>query len=177
LEEKMRLMVLLLFVAVGYAQSVQRRPTHVRRIGHITLHGAVERVFPLFGPLDEAKWAPGWEPSIKYGGNAESGTVFTTESSTHPAIWIVTRYDAQSHDMQYTTVFPEDRVVQLDIACHSGNASETLCNVAYAITTLSDLARPSIERYTQQRHEERIAHWQMAINHYLQTGTRIAPHE
>jgi len=173
----MRSIVLLLFVAVSYAQTAQPGSTHVRRSGQISLHGPVEKVFPLFGPVHEAKWAPGWEPSIKYGSNAELGTVFTTETSTHPAIWIVTRYDAKSHDMQYTTVFPEDRVVQLDIACHPADAAETRCDVSYAITALSDSATAAVERYTQERHDERIAHWQMAINHYLQTGRRIEHHE
>lgn len=169
--------VLLLFVVTSYAQTAQPGLTHVRRTGRIRLHGPIEKVFPLFGPVDETKWAPGWEPSIKYGSNAELGTVFTTVTSTHPAIWIVTRYDSKSHDMQYTTAFPEDRVVQLDIACHLTGAVETRCDVAYAITALSDSARAAVERYTQERHDERMAHWQTAINHYLQTGTRIEHHE
>ena len=173
----MRSIVLLMFVAVSYAQTPKPGSTHVRRTGQISLHGPVEKVFPLFGPVDEAKWAPGWEPSIKYGSNAELGTVFTTETSTHPAIWIVTRYDAKSHDMQYTTVFPEDRVVQLDIACTRADAAETRCDVACAITALSGSATAAVEHYTQERHDERVAHWRTAINYYLQTGTRIEHHE
>jgi hypothetical protein len=171
----MRLLVLLLLVAAGFAQST--KPVHVRRAGQITLRGPVDKVFPLFGPVDEAKWAPGWEPSIQYGGNAELGTVFTTHSSPHPATWIISRYDGKAHSMQYTVVFPEDRVVQLDIACQSGNGDETYCGVVYAMTALSEAGRPGVEHYTQERHEERIAHWQMAINHYLQTGKRVEPHE
>ena len=170
----MRLTVLLLLAVMTYAQTGS---THVRRSGRISLHGAVEKVFPLFGPVDEAKWAPGWEPSIKFGNNTELGTVFTTETSTHPAIWIVTRYDGKSHDMQYTTVFPEDRVVQLDITCHAADTAETRCDVAYAITALSDSAAPAVERYSQLRHDERLAHWQSAMNHYLQIGRRIEHHE
>lgn len=172
----MRSTVLLLFVAVIFAQTAKPGATRVRRSGEITLRGPVERVFPLFGPLDEAKWAPGWEPSIKYGGNAELGTVFTTNASPHPATWIVTRFDAASHSMQYTTVFPEDRVVQLDIACQPFDHGDTRCEVGYAITALNN-STSSIERYTQERDAERLAHWQLAINHYLETGERIGPHE
>jgi len=173
----MRLLVLLLFAAGCSAQNAKPEFAHVRRAGQIVLHGPVARVFPLFGPVDEAKWAPGWEPSLKYGGNAEVGTVFTTVAASHSATWIVSRYDDEAHDMQYTVVFPEDRVVQLDIGCHSGNAGETRCDVTYTMTALSDLARPAVEHYTQEKHEERIAHWQAAINHYLQTGTRMDHHE
>ena len=173
----MKSMMLLLFVAASFTQITHLGSSHVRRTGHITLHGAVEKIFPLFGPLDEAKWAPGWEPSIKYGGNAELGTVFTTETPTHSATWIVTRYDGKSHDIQYTNVFPENRVVQLDIGCRPEKTTETLCDIAYAMTALNESGRQAIEHYTQEKHEERIAHWQMAINHYLQTGRRISPHD
>lgn len=169
----MRLLLLLLFVATGLGQSA--KPSHVRRNGQIILRGSVDRVFPLFGPVDEAKWAPGWDPLIKHGSNAEAGTVFTVDSP-QPATWIVTRYDGKAHDMQYTVVFP-DRVVQLDIVCQSGNSSETRCDVAYTITALSDSGRQVVEHYTQERHDERIAHWQLAINHFLETGKRIEPHE
>ena len=172
----MKLLLLLLFVAAGFTQSTNPASAHVRRIGQITLHGPAEQVFPLFGPIDEAKWAPGWEPSIKYGGNAEAGTVFTT-ASPYPATWVVPRYDGKAHDIQYIVVFPEGRVVQLDIECQVGNRGETRCDVAYAITALSDSGRRAVEGFTQEKHEQRLAHWQMAINHYLRTGTRVTPHE
>jgi len=48
-------MVLLLFVSARFTQSGQPGSSHVRRTGHITLHGAVEKVFPLFGWMDQAK--------------------------------------------------------------------------------------------------------------------------
>jgi len=51
----MRSMVLLLFVSARFTQSGQPGSSHVRRTGHITLHGAVEKAFPLFGWMDEAK--------------------------------------------------------------------------------------------------------------------------
>jgi hypothetical protein len=38
-------------------------------------------------------------------------------------------------------------------------------------------ARQAIERYTEERHHERLTHFQMALKHYLKTGTRIAHHE
>ncbi|PYY15734.1 MAG: hypothetical protein DMG61_06310 [Acidobacteria bacterium] len=173
----MRVFLLLLFVVAGFAHNAKPEFAHVRRSGQIILHGLVEKVFPLFGPVEEAKWAPGWEPSIKYGGNAEAGTVFTTASKPHPATWIVSRYDGNAHVMQYTVVFPEDRVVQLDIACQSGIVGETRCEIAYAMTALLASARSVVEGYSQEKHEERLAHWQMAINHYLQTGRRIESHE
>ena len=169
--------IVLLFVVAGFAQSATPGSEHVRRTGQITLEGSVDKVFPLFGPVEEAKWAPGWEPSIKYGGNAELGTVFTTGLSPHPAIWIVSGYDRNTHSIQYTVVFAEDRVEQLDISCQAASAAESRCDIGYGMTALTDSARGAVEAYTQDKHERRIAHWQMAINHYLETGNRITRHE
>ena len=173
----MRSLVFLLFVASVLAQNARPESARVRRVGKITLRASVDKVFPLFGPVEEAKWAPGWEPSIKYGGNAELGTVFTTDGLPQLATWIVSRYDGKAHDMQYTVFFPEDRVVQLDIRCQPASVNSTSCEIAYAITRLTEVGRTAVESYTQEKHEQRIAHWQMAINHYLATGTRIEHHE
>ena len=47
----MRLLVLLLFVAAGFAQSTTPASAHVRRTGQITLQGPVDKVFPLLALL------------------------------------------------------------------------------------------------------------------------------
>src|SRR5438067_506149 len=124
----MKLLTLLLFVACCFSQDANLGSAQVRRMGEITLHAPLEKVFPLFGPVDEAKWAPGWQASIKHGGNAEVGTVFTTDASGHQAMWIVSRYEEERRAIQYTVVFPEDRVVQIDIECQFRNANETRCH-------------------------------------------------
>src|SRR5437868_15187345 len=54
----MRVFLLLLFVVAGFAHNAKPEFAHVRRSGQIILHGLVEKVFPLFGPVEEAKWAP-----------------------------------------------------------------------------------------------------------------------
>ncbi|HWC16485.1 MAG TPA: hypothetical protein VG498_05700 [Terriglobales bacterium] len=172
----MRPIVFLLFLVAGFAQSAPQESAHVRRTGHITLHGSVDKVFPLFGPTDEAKWAPGWEPSIKYIGNGELGAVFTTGGSPRTT-WIVSRYESKAHDRQYTVFFPEDRVVQLDVTCRALSAGATSCEIAYALTAITAAARQAVGSYTQEEHDKRIAHWQLAINHYLETGTRIEHHD
>ena len=173
----MKLLTLLLFLAGGFSQDAKLGSAQVRRTGEITLHAPLEKVFPLFGPVDEAKWAPGWQASIKHGGNAEVGTVFTTDASGHQATWIVSRYDEERRAIQYTVVFPEDRVVQIDIECQFRNANETRCQIAYVMTALSEAGARTVNQYTQEKHDQRLAHFQMAINHYLQTGKRIGSHE
>src|SRR5579864_5921770 len=38
----------------------------VTRTGTIHLNGPIARVFPLFEPIPEKLWAPGWEPKVVY---------------------------------------------------------------------------------------------------------------
>ena len=173
----MQLLLVLAFAAIGLVQSSAPTPlTHVTRSGEITLQAPVERVFPLFGPIDESKWAEGWEPSIKYGSNSQAGTVFTIDDP-HPMTWILTRFESQSHRLQYVIVTQNDRVMQIDVGCRAAGDTETLCSVAYSLTALAPSAQPAIENYTEERHHERLMHFQMALNHYLKTGTRITHHE
>src|SRR5436309_15453228 len=46
----------------------------------IKLHGAVSEVTPLFGPVQEEEWAPGWNPHFLHPaeGAQREGVVFTT---------------------------------------------------------------------------------------------------
>lgn len=173
----MQSLLVLLFTATGLLQSSASTPsTHVKRSGTMTLQGSVEKVFPLFGPVDESKWAEGWEPSIKYGSNSEAGTIFTI-ADPHPMTWVLTRFDSQNHGLQYVIVPQNDRVAQIDIDCHAASRTETLCQFSYSLTALAPSAQDAIENYTQELHDRRLIHLQMALNHYLETGTRMVHHE
>jgi len=173
----MQSVALLVLSALMLTQIVaSAKSTHVRRTGQITLHGSIERVFPLFGPLEEEKWAEGWKPAMKYGGNSEEGTVFTT-IDPHLATWVLDRYDVKAHAIRYVIVAPELRVTQIDIGCQAEGAVETRCEVTYTMTALSDLGETLVENYTQSHHEHRIQQWQTASDHYLQTGIRMVHHE
>ena len=66
----------------------------------ITLNGDLKAVFPLFGPIEESKWAPGWAPNITSSMNAaiEEHMIFTTKA--HHAqeadyTWIVSKYEPE----------------------------------------------------------------------------------
>lgn len=41
---------------------------------------SIEKVFPLFGPIEEVKWAHGWDPEVIYSenGKIEEGFIFRT---------------------------------------------------------------------------------------------------
>ena len=149
---------------------------HVDLSGAITLHAPVERVFPLFAPVEEAKWAEGWAPVILYQGKNREGTVFTT-SGTHQAVWVLARWDEAAHAVHYESVVPGVHVSHIAIACTAAGAQETRCTVFYSLTSLGGAGDDLIAQWSQQRHRERLASWERAINHFLQTGRRLPHHE
>ena len=81
----------------------------------ITLNGPMKKVFPLFGPIEEMKWADGWSPEIVFSnsGGVEKHLVFKTEP--HHAheetdyTWIVSRYEPERAHIEYT-VFTNEHI-------------------------------------------------------------------
>ena len=62
----------------------------------IILNADITAVFPLFGPIEEKKWAEGWNPKILHPENTliEEGMVFVTISSAEKeteSLWAVTK--------------------------------------------------------------------------------------
>ena len=149
---------------------------HVEQSATITVAAPVDKVFPLFGPVEEARWADGWAPVVLYQGKHMEGTVFTT-SAPHEAFWVLALWDETGHRVRYAEVVPGRYVVQIDVACRAASASETRCEVTYAFTSLGKDGDGFLQQYTRERHAERIAHWERALNHYLQTGELLRGHE
>src|SRR5512135_1664224 len=53
-------------VAIAQQTPEKFAAATVTRTGHLTFDAPVEKVFPLFTPLGERNWAPGWNPEILY---------------------------------------------------------------------------------------------------------------
>ncbi|HZQ23813.1 MAG TPA: hypothetical protein VFA89_13560 [Terriglobales bacterium] len=144
--------------------------------GVIRLQGMINRVFPLFTPIEEKQWAPGWDPKPinPADGKVQEGMIFETDGPPR-IIWVVTKYDPGSHEIDYLTLGP-DIVRQLKIRCSYENGTTT-AQVTDTVTAISDHGNDMVERNTQEKHEARIQHWEMAINHLLKTGKRIEEHQ
>src|SRR5438132_11339958 len=75
----------------------------------IFLKGSVADVTPLFGPVREAEWAPGWAPHFLHppeSGQRE-GTVFTTTTKDgKEKLWLLTAYDLSQGRVEYVFIAP-----------------------------------------------------------------------
>ncbi len=65
---------------------------HIERSHTIELRGSREEIFPLFTPLGETDWVPGWDPTFHHprSGELAEGGIFTTSQDGEPdTIWAV----------------------------------------------------------------------------------------
>lgn len=165
---------------------------HVEQEVTIMLNGPAGRVFPLFGPLREADWAEGWSPTLHYRGHipeservtaGAAGAIGTGAVFTHPkgeaeSHWLLTNWDEPGGRVGYAVVVPGSWVCRIAIAVAAAPNDRTSLTVRYEYTGLDADGLALVEGYSREKHGERIAGWARAINHYLETGTRLkAPHD
>jgi hypothetical protein len=138
----------------------------------MTVHLAAspDKVFPLFGPVEESHWAPGWKPQLLYppnGSPVAAGAVFAEGDE----IWTMTVYDAVARSIHYVAVSPGVSVGEIDIHVVAEGTNASRAVVTFRHTALS--ARGDEEIRSWVKHfPDKAAHWEHAINHYLSSGQK-----
>ena len=136
----------------------------------IRLNGSVAEVTPLFGPVREAEWAPGWTPEFAYppNGNQAEGAVFTTKGdSDEKRIWLLTTYNEQRGQVVYVVVAPGASVSEIKIVVSPGGPNNARATVTYRRTALTAKGNPEVEKLNQGWAEQQRNHWESAINQAL----------
>jgi len=173
-----------IFAAIGLGammvvaqQPTTFRPRTVSRVATLKLAASLERVFPLFDPVREAEWAEGWEIEILHPQDAppERGMVFRTHHAPEgETVWIMTRFDFPSGEVEYVNVTPGLKVTRVNISCRkAGEATEA--EVRYTVTALSERGNEYVEAF-DVKYTKWLESWEKAINHYLRTGQQLPHH-
>lgn len=95
----------------------------------------------LFTPEGERLWAGSeWDPAYPMPGGADDasapGTIFTTESESGTATWIV--LDHSDYEMRYARVVPGRIAGTITVACvEAAEPDQTRVSVTYDVTSLS----------------------------------------
>lgn len=148
----------------------------IKRNSQILLNGPVEKVFPLFGAVEESKWADGWEIDVVFSNDPllEENMVFTTDShdGEEYLTWIVSKLDNDNHCVKYT-VFGDERLWTIDIVCAYVSNRETMADVTYTFTGLSDEGRARNLKMANRIYADDLKDWSEMINYYLETGLRL----
>ena len=131
----------------------------------ITVHGSADATFPLFDPLHEGVWAPGWDPHFTSSSRVAEGMAFTTGDNGRRSVWYVDRYDLTQRRIRYIIV-RGDVVSELDIHVEPVDAVHSEATVHHVQTALTPAAVETV-REMAKSFPNQGPHWEAAINGYL----------
>jgi hypothetical protein len=152
------------------------KPNRKKHVYLQHIHAAPEAVFPLLCPVMETKWVPGWMPAtvLSDSGVIEPGCIFITPSKPQDAIWVVTTHDPVAWRLEMYKIAPEHSLTRLEIGLSGEQDGTTSATVAYEVTVLGAAGEKFVEEFTEEWYEDFMLSWEKALNHYLQTGRKIA---
>jgi hypothetical protein len=131
----------------------------------VAMSTPAERGLPLFDPVGEAAWAPGWAPVFARDADRASlpgGTVFTTRDHDRTTAWVLQRYDRQRREIAYTVYDPGEAVVSIRISVRERGAAASEALVRYDVVATS----PAGDRFVRDfaaAFPHRQPHWQHAV--------------
>jgi hypothetical protein len=138
---------------------------HIERSHSITLPFPIARAFPLFTPIGEVDWAPGWQPDFLYpaDGETKAGMIFTTAADGVATLWACADWAPENHRVRYVRVTPGDRFGFVDVQCEAQSACETRVDVGYQFTALSPSGVRYLEDLTPSAFAAMIEDWKRLI--------------
>jgi hypothetical protein len=141
------------------------------------INSPADRVFAVLEPVEEVKWAPGFEFEWVYAKegleakSGQEGDVFVTNhesglGSRETAVWVISRRDAAEKRVQFVRFIPDYQVTQLDIHVIP-DGEQSKCEVTYTYTALSDRGREQLKEMTCEHYEAQMQEWETQVNRYL----------
>ena len=130
--------------------------------GSFTLPMAPAEAFPLFSPIGEKRWVPGWDPELVHppGVEWERGLIFRTREERGDAIWVVTALDRERREVEYHRVEAGRYVARVQVRCPAAPAGGTDVHVTYTFVGLSDVGNGDIAAMSREAYVEKMQRWQ-----------------
>jgi hypothetical protein len=139
-----------------------------------TINAPPDSVFPLLCPIREADWAAGWVGKVIYAasGYAEEDGVYATEhGEKDDTIWVITKRDSSTHEIEFVYFVPGHRVVRLTISVKGIDHNKSNVYIKYINTGLSEEGNKEIvHQFADANFNQRMAEWERAMNYFLETG-------
>ena len=133
----------------------------------IGLNGSVADVTPLFGPVREAEWAPGWSPHFIHPaqGVQREGVVFTTTSDDgRDRLWLLTTYDLRNGRVEYVVITPAFMVSEIKIRVLSDGERHSSATITYRRSALAPDGNTEVAKLDAHWAQQQRIHWETAIN-------------
>lgn len=141
----------------------------------ILLQGSVADAIPLFGPVQEAEWAPGWAPRFLHPpeGAQREGVVFTTTTSTgEERLWLLTTYDINQGQVEYLCITPGFTANEIKIRVVSEGDRRCKATITYRRSALAPEWNEEVTKLDAHWANQQRVHWEAAINAALGTEGR-----
>ena len=153
------------------------RPHRITRTYRQTINASPDQVFPLLCPVREAEWLDGWQYTMlcSRSGLVEEGAVFSTPGDNVPdTVWIVTTHDPIRRIVEFARFTPGFTVCLLRIAVSAGGTDRSGVDIVYTYTAIDARGTAVIDRFTEESFRDAMAFWEASMNHWLETGERLA---
>jgi hypothetical protein len=171
---KLTLFALFMNLISNQETLTEFKPERIHRSASFTIHGKIENVFPLFGPIREKEWAAGWEPQILYiSGNVlvEEHMIFQTPGKEAKYTWVISQYQPDKYLVEYTVSAPE-RIWFIRVTCRN-EKENTDVTVSYTYTGFTPEGHQRNKEALKQMFADDLQDWAEAINYYLKTGKQL----
>lgn len=158
---------LLSILFIGALNGVSPPATRRFAEASFVVPAPVERVFPLFDPINESKWVPGWTitPVHPLPFEVKKNAVFLTESHGQTGVWTIVRFEPEAHAVEYLVVVPGFQQRWITVRCAPAG-SETKVTVSYTVTSLGSEGEAALGRYD----EEFIRAWREPVTLAVRKG-------
>ena len=122
---------------------------HAEVAHKITLPLPVTESFPLFTPLGEMDWVPGWRPRFLWpaDGRTRDGMVFLTGEGPEETFWTVTDFDESRHYARYCRITPGSRSVLVEIRCTAAGPNQAEVEVHYSLTGHNEAGNAAVRAF------------------------------
>ena len=141
---------------------------HARTEFHFSVDLPYEIAAPLFGALEEQKWAPEWKPQFLYPNPPadQEGAVFRVDySPSQSSIWTTSVFELARGHIQYVLVLNHVILTRIDIRLARAGAEKTDVSVVYERTAIRPNANEDVTKLAGEdsgKGEE----WKQALNTY-----------
>jgi len=155
-----------LVIQAGPAVELQQREQSFT----IRLNGSVNEVSPLFGPVREAEWAPGWTPQFIHqpSGGQHEGAVFTTTGADgKERLWMLTVYAPAEGQIEYVVITPGVTANQIKIRVVPDGPNHSQATIIYRHSAVTPEGNQEVAKLDDHWAEQQRLHWETAINHCL----------
>src|SRR3989440_4360996 len=151
-----------------------RTPNRATHIYRQKLCAPPAQVFPLLCPVREIEWAADWLPDlvVSSSGVAERDCVFITPDEFGTAIWYVTRHEPEKWFVEMLKILPGVTACRLEIQLIA-DGEQCLADVTYRHTSLGEAGDEFVARFTADHYQKFMQAWEMELNHFLKTGSRL----